>query len=124
MTQAKSRKQESGKSNPESQTLEVDLNLKGLDACPLFYANVLHLNHDANAFQLIFSQVLPPVITDDADRVRVTATGIDANVLARVVLPPRVAMQLSELLSDQLERFQSVHGAIVVNGGASRKEQE
>ncbi len=94
-----------------TQGAEVTVNLEGLDSVPAQFVNYFTVNHDGAMFQLYFSQVLPPPITDEATFERIKSTGIRGHAVARLVVTPEIAEAILKALTQNVETMAQLRGA-------------
>jgi hypothetical protein len=81
--------------------------LSGLEGVTPEYANIIHVNTDGQVFQVIFSQIMPPVILGEEDREELKQRGtISGKVIARLVLTPAVLAQAVDVMRGQLDLYQ------------------
>lgn len=81
----------------------VEIRLTGLADIHVEFANIMHVNRDPQFFQLIFSQLFPPVITNRDEREHYDRLPvIESKVVGRVVIPVGVAEQIVEVLQHEL----------------------
>jgi hypothetical protein len=91
---------------PAEASRALEIQLANIDRVPVAYANIAHVGGDALDLHLMFSRVVQPVITTQADRDRWSeATAIDAEVVARVLLPHRVAREVARLIVDTIAQI-------------------
>lgn len=91
----------------------IKIELVGLDDVVPAFANLVHANNDSQSFQLIFSQLMPPLLFSPGDRQELFAQGaIPARVVARIVLTPQVLEQTIDVLRTQFERFQAAQAQL------------
>lgn len=93
---------------PEAEAVTVTLRAQLVDleeAVPQ-YANVVHATNDAQVFQVVFSQAMPPIIMGPEDTQALMEQGtFPARVVGRFVFTPLMMEQLIEVLSQQLQRY-------------------
>ena len=93
------------------------------EGIPAQYANLLTVNFDRAAFQVIFSQAMQPVVLSDGDARRIVDAGyFRANLIARLIFTPLMVEQTINILQSQLDQFRqqqddASHAAIGDNGG-------
>ena len=85
----------------------ITVQLDGLEEVTPQFANIVHANNDRQAFQLVFSQLMPPVILGPEDREALFRQGaVSAKVVARIILTPLVLEQFIDVLRTQLGQYQ------------------
>lgn len=85
---------------------EVQTRLANFETVVPQYANLVHVNTDQLTIQIVFSRFLQPVVTTEEDRERWrTAGALEAEVVARVLLPPEVVDQAVQLLQAFLNDY-------------------
>lgn len=86
--------------------VELGVRLVGLDDLPAQYVNLISINFDQYAFQLVFAQAMQPVVTAPSDVEEMQSRGyVPATVMARLVLTPVMMEQTIDLLMGQLDRY-------------------
>jgi len=89
----------------------VPIRLVGVDAIEAKYANVVHVNFDRAAFQIILSQFLQPVILSPEDARDLAQKGFaPATVVGKFVFTPLMMEQTINLLQRQLDAYRSKRG--------------
>lgn len=84
----------------------VRIRMAGLEELTPLYANMVSTNFDQHAFQVIFAQLLPPIVLGPEDAEEIVQRGfVEAKAVAQLVLPPSMVEQTIENLTTQLERF-------------------
>lgn len=87
--------------------VELGVRLAGINDLPAQYVNLISINFDQAAFQVVFAQAMQPVVTVPADVEEVQSRGyVPATVMARLVLTPMMMEQTIEILRSQLDRYQ------------------
>lgn len=103
--------------------VSLSIRLTDLDNVEAAYANLVQLNFDQAAFQVVFAQFLPPMVTGPDEARRLADRGyVPAKVVARMVFTPLMVEQTIELLQRQLDRYrtelaQEATGTLEVAGG-------
>ena len=82
-------------SDSKQQQINIELSEEVADG---IYANLAVINHSASEFILDFIKIMPGVPK--------------AKVKSRIILTPQHAKRLVRALSDNVKRFESVHGVI------------
>ena len=96
----------------------ISIEIVGLDDVSPQFANLVHVNNDSQSFQLIFSQVMPPILFGPDDRRELFERGtVPAKVVARIVLTPKVMEQTIDVLRTQFERYQETLAQIADRTG-------
>lgn len=97
---------EAGNVDESGQRRQVQPRLVNIDDVTPQYANLVHVNTDELMFQVVFSRFLQPVVTTEEDRERLRTTDtLEAEVVARLLLPPEVVDQTIQLLHAFLTRY-------------------
>ncbi len=92
---------------PPETVRSISVQLDGLDQVAPQFANLIHANNDRQVFQIVFSQLMPPLVLGPEDSEAFLQRGsISATVVARVVLTPLVLEQFIDVLRTQLARYQ------------------
>lgn len=85
--------------------IDVGLRIVDLESVPAQYVNVLSANHDSESFQLVFAQLLQPVMTEPADVDEIRERGyLEARAITRLILAPSMMERTIEVLRMQIER--------------------
>jgi len=80
--------------------------ITGLEDLQPAYSNLVHVNFDSAAFQVVFSQLLQPVITSSNDAKELADRGyIGAQAVARLILTPQMLEETISILERQLNNF-------------------
>ncbi len=84
----------------------IGVRIAGVDDIPAHYVNLISSNFDQAAFQVVFAQLMPPIVMRPEDAEELTRRGfVEARALARVVLTPVMLEQTIQNLTAQLENF-------------------
>ena len=90
----------------------AEIRLANLEDIDLEYANLVHATIEPLALQIVFSRLVQPVATTQAEREQwEAATTVDATVVARILMPPSVVEQTIALLQQQMERHRQQFAA-------------
>lgn len=93
-------------STEEPEESVITVRLSGLEDIAPQYVNLVHANNDREIFQVIFSQVTPPIIMGPEDSAELVRRGtIPGKVIARVILTPTVLEQTIDVLQTQFRRY-------------------
>lgn len=80
--------------------------LVGLDEIVPQYVNIIHATNDQQVFQVVFSQVMPPLITGPEDAKMLLDRGtVPAQVVARLIFTPALIEQAIDVFQTQLARY-------------------
>jgi hypothetical protein len=91
----------------------VTIRLSGLEDVVPQFANVVHANNDREIFQLIFSQVTPPILLSAEDAEELARRGtISGRIIARIILTPTILEQTIDVLQTQLRRYRDTQDQI------------
>lgn len=88
------------KNKKQPQQVNIELGEKEAEG---IYSNLAIISHSAAEFVLDFTRILPGVPK--------------AKVQARIIMTPQHAKLLARALSDNLQKFESQHGEIKIDGG-------
>ncbi len=107
------------------------LRLVGLDETHPEYVNIIHLNSDPFAFQVVFARYLPELEARPEERERIRAAhlrdGVPAQVVCRLAVSPAALRDMVTVLQEQLATHERQWGPIPtysLGGGTSRPETE
>ena len=88
-------------------TITVDI--LGLEEVIPQFANIVHVNNDREVFQIVFSQLMPPMVLGPEDREELTKRGtVQAKVVARVIVTPLILEQMIDVLRTQFGVYQKL----------------
>ena len=91
--------------------VQVTARVVGLDELTPQYVNILHVNNDPMAFQVVFSQYIPPLAFEPEEIKRITEQGfVEARPVARLIMTPMMVQQTIEVLTKQLAIYQDQGG--------------
>lgn len=79
--------------------LNVSINQREFAESPVRYATLAHVSYDGVNFHLVFLATTPPPLVGVEP-----SENVDAQVVARIVLPPTSALTTALLLRDEIEK--------------------
>jgi hypothetical protein len=84
----------------------VAVRITGIEDLTVTYSNLMTSNFDQQAFQVVFAQLLPPIVMSPEDEQELLQRGfVEAKAVAQLVLTPTMMEQTIQVLTNQLERF-------------------
>jgi hypothetical protein len=86
----------------KSQQLNIELNE---DVAQGVYSNLAVITHSSSEFVIDFVRIMPGIPK--------------ANVKSRIILTPEHAKRLLLALQDNLNKYESVNGPVVIHGGGN-----
>lgn len=84
----------------------LGVRLTGVENLIPHYVNLITSNFDSAAFQIVFGQVLPPVVTMPGQEEELALQGyIEGPAVARLIFTPTMLEQTIQNLTTQLENY-------------------
>jgi hypothetical protein len=105
---------------PESQAFDNSqwANFRGIDDLRLEYSDLINVNWDVDAFHVVFGRFAPPFMLPPGKQAdfwnQVRNEGFPAIPYCRLAIPPRAMLAMSEVIREQIRRFEEQYGPIDV----------
>ncbi len=90
------------------------------------YANNFVVQHEQSVFSLLFFEVVPPLLLEEGEELKKkieSMTHIDANCVARIIMPASIMPQVMEALQENFQKHKAKTASepIKINGETATK---